>query len=66
MATHLSCVLSNPQNSSNLVFHHFNYRLKKDQSPAIRIDLLSLDSEKRGVWSLNDLILISQETHQIS
>jgi len=29
------------------VFHHFDYRLKKDRSPAIRIHLLSLDSEKQ-------------------
>ncbi|GLT64265.1 hypothetical protein SLA2020_367690 [Shorea laevis] len=47
IATHLSRALSNPQYpSSNLVvFHHFNYRLKKDRSPTIRIHLLSLDPE---------------------
>ncbi|XP_062162172.1 F-box/kelch-repeat protein At3g06240-like [Alnus glutinosa] len=47
IATHLSRALYNPQNSSNLVFHHFDYRLKKDLSPAIRIHLLSLDSRKQ-------------------
>jgi hypothetical protein len=45
IATHLSRALSNPQHPSNLVFLHFDYRLKKDRSPAIRIRLLFLDPE---------------------
>ncbi|XP_062162941.1 F-box/kelch-repeat protein At3g06240-like [Alnus glutinosa] len=45
IATHLSRALSNPQYPSNLVFHHFDYPLKKDRSPAISIHLLSLDPE---------------------
>jgi F-box interacting protein len=45
IATHLSRALSNPQYPSRLVLLHFDYRLKKDLSPAKRIRLLSLDPE---------------------
>jgi hypothetical protein len=45
IATHLSRALSNPQYPSNFVFHHFDYQLKKDRSPAILLHLLSLDPE---------------------
>ncbi|XP_062162112.1 F-box/kelch-repeat protein At3g06240-like [Alnus glutinosa] len=45
IATYLSRALSIPQYPSNLVFHHFDYRLKKDRPPAIRIRLLSLDPQ---------------------
>jgi F-box interacting protein len=45
IATHLSRALSNPQYPSHLVLLHFDYRLKKGLSPAIRIRLLSLDPE---------------------
>jgi F-box interacting protein len=45
IATHLRRALSNPEYPSNLVFHHFDYPLKKDRSAAIRIHQLSLDPE---------------------
>jgi len=45
IATHLSRALSIPQYPSNLVFHHSDYPLKKDRSPAIGIHQLSPDPE---------------------
>jgi hypothetical protein len=56
IATHLSRALSNPEYPSNLVFHHFDYPLKKDRSPAIRIHQLSLDPE------IQERSLVTQES----
>ncbi|XP_062162700.1 F-box/kelch-repeat protein At3g06240-like [Alnus glutinosa] len=56
IATHLSRALSNHEYPSNLVFHHFDYPLKKDRSAAIRIHQLSLDPE------MQERSLVTQES----